>query len=116
MKLALFITALALPATPALAQIADPLAAHRLQMEQLRARTEAQAATAATLRAQTLIAGQQLEATTRNDGGVATALAADAAVRREAERQEDLRRREIDARDAAADLERRIRTPYVAPR
>ena len=60
MKLALFIAAIALPAAPALAQIADPLVAHRSQIEQQRARTELQGITASVSALQTTQARQQL--------------------------------------------------------
>ena len=102
------IAATGLMAGSAAAQTFDATAAHRLEMERLRARTEAQAATAAAFRAQTGVASQQLQATTRNDGGVAAAVAADIAVRAEARRQDDLARRA--AEDAALELERRLRS------
>ena len=60
MRALFFIAAMALPASPALAQIADPLAAHRSQMEQQRARTELQAITASVHALQTTQARQQL--------------------------------------------------------
>ena len=60
MKLALFVAALFLPAAPAVAQIADPMAAHRFQMEQQRARTELQGVTASVHTLQTTQARQQL--------------------------------------------------------
>ena len=62
MKALLFIAAMALPAAPALAQVVDPLAAHRSQVEQQRARTELQGVTASVHSLQTSQARQQLNA------------------------------------------------------
>ncbi|HEX8568822.1 MAG TPA: hypothetical protein VF699_02720 [Caulobacteraceae bacterium] len=95
------------------AQAFDPTA-QRLDMERLRAQTEANAASAAAYRAQAGVATLQLQATVRNDGGVAAAVAADAEVRREAERQQEIRRRADE--DVALELERRIRAAGTAPR
>ena len=67
----LLIAALAAVAAPAAAQTLDPLAAHRLQMEQIRARTELQGLTATVHAAQTGLARQQLQATVRRDPIVA---------------------------------------------
>ena len=103
-----------LAAGPAAAQGFDPTA-QRLEMERLRARTEINAANAAAFRAQGVTASQQLQATSRNDGGVGAAVAADAAVRAQALSEQELRRRQ--AEEARLDLERRLRTlPPPAPR
>ena len=110
--LAIATAAGALLAGPALAQGFDPTA-QRLEMEQLRARTELNAASAAAFRAQGAMASQQLQAATRNDGGVGAAVAADAEARAEARRQEELRRRA--AEDVALELERRRRAAGARP-
>ena len=99
-------------ATPAFAQTLDP-AAQRMEMERLRAQTEANAATAAAYRAQAAVTVQQLQASTLKQGGVGAALAADAAVRAEALRQEEIRRRA--AEDVALELERRLRAAGAPP-
>ena len=98
---------------PALAQGFDP-AAQRLEMERLRAQTEANALSASAYRAQSAVAVQQLQAATVNTGGVSAAVSADTAARAEARRQEELRRQQ--AQDAALEIERRIRAAGAIPR
>ena len=106
MRRLILAAAAGLLAGPAFAQSFDPTA-QRLEMERLRAQTQANADFAAAYRADAGVAAQQLRATARNDGGVAAAVAADAQVRAQAERERDARRRA--AEDAAAELERRLR-------
>ena len=100
-------------AAPAAAQGFDP-AAQRMEMERVQAQTQVNAAAAASFQAQAAVATQHLQAAGRTEGGVAAAVAGDAALRAEAARQEELRRRAAEELDRQ--LEERLRTRVAQPR